>query len=88
MSFCSLAHLAQAVGQSERFVAKDIKRMIGLGFFPQAHLDAQETCLILDHETYARYLEAEESRKRRRRRKSAAVSASKMTPRPRSWKLC
>ena len=65
MSFCSLAHLAQAVGQSERFVAKDIKRMIGLGFFPQAHLDAQETCLILDHETYARYLEAEESRKRR-----------------------
>lgn len=65
MSFCSLAHLAQSVGKSERFVAKDIKRMIGLGFFPQAHLDAQETCLILDHETYARYLEAEEGRKRR-----------------------
>lgn len=65
MSFCSLAHLAQSVGKSERFVVKDIKRMIGLGFFPQAHLDAQETCLILDHETYARYLEAEEGRKRR-----------------------
>lgn len=65
MSFCSLAHLAQSVGKSERFVAKDIKRMIALGFFPQAHLDTQETCLILDHETYARYLEAEEGRKRR-----------------------
>lgn len=65
MSFCSLAHLAQVAGKSARFVVKDVKRMIALGFFPQAHLDAQETCLILDHETYARYLEAEESRKRR-----------------------
>lgn len=64
MSFCSLAHLAQVAGKSARFVAKDVKHMIELGFFPQAHLDAQETCLILDNETYARYLEAEESRKR------------------------
>lgn len=65
MSFCSLAHLAQVAGKSARFVVKDVKQMIELGFFPQAHLDAQETCLILDNETYARYLEAEESRKRR-----------------------
>lgn len=65
MSFCSLAHLAQVVGKSVRFVVRDVRQMIELKFFPQAHLDVQETCLILDNETYAHYLEAEEHRKLR-----------------------
>ena len=54
--YCSVDDMAQKTGKSERFVVRDLKRMIQLGMFKQAHLDQKETCLIASDEMYERYM--------------------------------
>ncbi|MDE5931749.1 MAG: hypothetical protein K2H40_04610, partial [Lachnospiraceae bacterium] len=53
--YCSIEELAGKTGRSKRFVLKDIKRMIRNGWFLQAHLDKQESCLIVSDEMYEQY---------------------------------
>ena len=55
-TFCNFQKLAQAAGKNEKFVKKDIKRMISKGWFLQGHVDKQETCLITSNETYDQYV--------------------------------
>ncbi len=57
-NFCPLQVLASAVGRSPSFVARDLRRMIRLGLFPDAHVDDENTCLMLDFETYQLYQQA------------------------------
>ena len=54
-AFCSIRSLASATERSAKFVARDLRRMIRRGFFPHGHLDEQNTCLMLDDETYHQY---------------------------------
>lgn len=54
--YCSVHDMAERTGKSEKFVVKDIKKMIRLGMFKQAHLDQKETCLIASDEMYNQYL--------------------------------
>lgn len=53
--YCSVEELAHKTGKNRKYVLKDIKRMIQKGWFPQAHLDKQESCLIVSEELYAQY---------------------------------
>lgn len=53
--YCSIEELARRTGRNKRFVLKDIKRMIRSGWFLQAHLDKQESCLIVSDEMYEQY---------------------------------
>lgn len=53
--YCSIEELAGRTGHNKRFVLKDVKRMIRKGWFLQAHLDKQETCLIVSDEMYEQY---------------------------------
>ncbi len=53
--YCSIEELVGKTGRSRKFVLKDIKRMIQKGWFPQAHLDKQESCLIVSDELYEQY---------------------------------
>jgi len=55
-TYCNFQKLAQAAGKNEKFVKKDIKRMISKGWFLQGHVDKQETCLITSNETYDQYV--------------------------------
>ena len=48
----ALEKLARCVGKSERFVRREVKRMINKGFFLEGHLDKEQTCLITSNETY------------------------------------
>ncbi len=64
-SFCTIDSLAQAVGRSPKFVRKDLKKMVQRGLFPGARFDHEETCFILNDETYRQYLLAQESRRLR-----------------------
>ena len=61
-AFCPVGVLASAVGKRPRFVARDLRRMIGLGLFPGARVDDEGTCLMLDDETYRYYLAARQKR--------------------------
>lgn len=54
--YCSIQDMAKRMGRSERFVVKDVKRMIQLGMFKQGRLDQKETCLIASNEMYDQYM--------------------------------
>ncbi len=54
--YCSIQEMAQRTGKSERFIVKDLRQMIHLGMFKQAHLDQKQTCLIASDEMYDQYM--------------------------------
>lgn len=54
--YCSIQDMARRTGRSERFIVKDVTRMIQLGMFKQAHLDYKKTCLIASDEMYDQYM--------------------------------
>lgn len=53
--YCSIEELSRRTGRNKKFILKDIKRMIRSGWFLQAHLDKQESCLIVSDEMYEQY---------------------------------
>lgn len=73
--YCSVEEIAQRTGKSERFIVKDLRRMIQLGMFKQAHLDQKQTCLIASDEMYDQYMLTqktyEEEQKKREQEKLA-----------------
>lgn len=73
-AFCPVGVLAAAVGKSPRFVARDLRRMIGRGLFPGAHVDDEGTCLMLDDETYRYYLAARQKKNEEAERKKKTES--------------
>lgn len=54
-NYVKISELAAAVRKSEKFVRKDLKKMIELRMFPQGHISEQQNLFILDHDTYAEY---------------------------------
>lgn len=64
--FHSIEELAQIVQKKEKFVIKDLKKMIKRGWFKEGHLDEQETCFMLTNESYQLYLDAQEQLKHRK----------------------
>ena len=75
-SFCPIDVLASAIGQTNRYVAKDLKKMIRLGMFPDGHIDDEETCLMLDYETYRQYLKAKEDARRQQTEENKPAEAA------------
>lgn len=63
--FCEIKELSDVTGKRPAKVIKDLKKMIGKGLFMEGYLDKEETCFMVDYETYSQYLAAEESAKRR-----------------------
>ena len=51
----ALEKLARSVGKSEKYVRREVRRMIDKGFFLEGHLDKEETCLITTNETYRNF---------------------------------
>lgn len=62
-TYINIEDLAMHMGKSERFILKDVKKMLKLGIFPEGHLDQKESCLMLDDATYREYLSLEKQRK-------------------------
>ena len=55
---CALDRLARAVGKDVAFVRKDVRKMIGKGYFPEGHLDHEQNHLIISDETYRQFEQA------------------------------
>lgn len=53
---CTLETLARSVRKNEKFVRREVQKMIGQGLFLEGHLDKEGATLITSHETY-RYFE-------------------------------
>ena len=52
---CALETLARSVGKPERYVRKDVQRMISQGLFLEGHLDKEQTRLITSNETFRQF---------------------------------
>lgn len=63
--YCDVEQLATVVGKKKGFVLRDLRKMIGKGFFLQGHLDDTGNTLITSDEVYQNYLDAEQSRRNR-----------------------
>lgn len=79
-----IAKLAAGTGKSERYVVKDLQKMLALGIFPEGHLDQQKTCFMLNDVVYRQYLEAERGRTLREaeNRKSLEDKTPEQRPEP------
>ncbi|MHC1747677.1 MAG: 5-bromo-4-chloroindolyl phosphate hydrolysis family protein [Cellulosilyticaceae bacterium] len=83
--YCSTKELAEYVGRSRRFVAKDLRKMICQGMLPEAYLDEKESRLVLDKEQYRQYLIDQNAIKYDKEQESMATnkkknSSSKISP--------
>lgn len=61
-TYCNIKELADLSGKPVSYVVKDLKKMIRRGWFIQGHLDKENTCLIVSHETYREYEELNKQR--------------------------
>lgn len=60
-AFSQVAELAETAGETPARTVKDLKKMITVGVYPNGHLDQEETCFMVDDETYQEYLDAEKA---------------------------
>ena len=51
-TYCSLEKLSRGIGQSVKFVRRDVRKLLAGGYFPEGHLDKEESNLIITEETY------------------------------------
>lgn len=61
--YINVEELALHTNRKPKFVLKDIRKMLAAGFFPEGHLDTQESCLMLNDKIYREYLSLEKQRK-------------------------
>ncbi|HEX3020946.1 MAG TPA: 5-bromo-4-chloroindolyl phosphate hydrolysis family protein [Lachnospiraceae bacterium] len=59
--YYTLKELSANTGYSKRYLLKDLRKMISIGMFPEGHIDEQETCLILNRESYQQYQELQKN---------------------------
>ena len=65
-TYAGIKELARSVRKSEKFVRKDLKKMIDKHMFLEGHLDENGTCLITSDESYEQYLNAKNAEESRR----------------------
>jgi 5-bromo-4-chloroindolyl phosphate hydrolysis protein len=64
--FCSIEELALSIRKKNKYVVRDLRKMIDLGMFPQAHIDDKKTYFMINDEVYEEYLNSQEALKRRK----------------------
>lgn len=65
-TYCSIKELASHIGETDKFVAKDLRKMINLDMFPEGHIDKDETYLMLNYEVYEHFLRSQEGFNKRK----------------------
>lgn len=71
---CALESLARSVGKTEKYVRRDVQKMIRDGYFLEGHLDNEQTRLITSNETY-RSFERSRLQLEQRKKEEAAIRA-------------
>lgn len=61
--YINVEDIALHTGLDLKFILKDIRRMLAAGFYPEGHLDRQESCLMLDNKIYNEYVQLEKQRR-------------------------
>lgn len=64
-NYVLIENLANAVKRKDKYVVKDLRKMIELDMFKEAHIDEEKTYFMLSNEVYNNYLESKEALKKR-----------------------
>lgn len=59
--YYSITDLSSALNLKRGYVLKDLRKMISIGMFPEGRFDEQETCIILNKESYRQYQELQKN---------------------------
>jgi len=51
-----IKELSSVTGRSNKYIAKDLQKMIDVGMFPEGHIDDKKSCFMLNNESYEQYL--------------------------------
>lgn len=60
-SYYSIQDLSAQTQSSRKSIAKDLKKMIAIGMFPEGHIDKKATCIMLNQESYRQYLQLQQN---------------------------
>ena len=63
--YADIEKLAVYCHKSEKEIIRDIRKMLGKGWFLQGHLDKSEKCLMVSNRVYEQYLETEKNTRER-----------------------
>ncbi len=55
-NYCMIKELSSVTGRSNKYIAKDLQKMIDVGMFPEGHIDDKKSCFMLNNESYEQYL--------------------------------
>lgn len=64
--YANVKDLAKSVRKSEKFVRKDLKRMIDKRMFLEGHLDKNDVCFMATDDAYEQYIETERNMEERK----------------------
>ncbi len=64
-TYCTIKEIADKTNQKEKFIVKDINKMIRDRMFLQGHIDEDKSYLMISDEVYENYIKSQESLKQR-----------------------
>lgn len=76
-TYAEISELAKGVRKPEKFVRRDLKRMIKKYMFLEGHLDESGTCLITSDESYKQYLETKRQAEIQQKEKEQEIRQEK-----------
>lgn len=56
-----ISDLSSATGLNNKFIERDLRKMITTGMFPEGHIDDKKTTFMLNNESYTQYLDLKKS---------------------------
>lgn len=78
-TYAEISELAKGVRKPEKFVRRDLKRMIKKYMFLEGHLDDSGTCLITSDESYKQYLETKKQAEIQQKTKEQEIKKEEET---------
>ena len=78
-TYAEISELAKGVRKPEKFVRRDLKRMIKKYMFLEGHLDDTGTCLITSDESYKQYLETKKQAEIQQKTKEQEIQKEEET---------
>ena len=64
-TYCTIKEIAEKTNRKEKFIIKDINKMIRDKMFKQGHIDEEKSYLMISDEVYENYIKSQESLKQR-----------------------
>lgn len=78
-NYYMIKDFSSATGRNNKYIAKDLQKMIAIGMFPEGHIDDKKTCFMLNNESYEQYLILQENMRIREMEEQERAKNKKQT---------